>query len=233
MKLFIKTLLVIFLLIAAGLLIWPVMSEKFIDKPLLSAKIQSDKDLQAPGKVLSQKMQEKPIDISASEPVSPRKEQPRIYRWVDENGRTVYSDQPNHADAQAYTPKELAQLKVSGVPQPVRPVESVAKSAPAVVERPVQARDVPPEFEFSMTSAGWEREYVVLSGRVSGGYACKQLEIRASAKSDAGGRVWGADVVSYNGFGSTLYEIRKKSRTKVNGRRPWWEPQSVSARCLD
>ncbi len=233
MKLFIKTLLVIFLLIAGGLLAWPVISEKNIDKPLLSAKIQSDKDLRAPGKVLSQKIQEKPIDISASEPVSPGKEQPRIYRWVDENGRTVYSDQPNHPEAKAYTPKDLAQLKVSGVPQTVRRVESVAKSAPAVVERSVQAREVPPEFEFSMTSAGWEREYVVLSGRISGGYACKQLEVWASAKSDAGSWVRGRDVVSYNGFGSTLYEIRRKSRTKVNGRRPWWEPQSVSARCLD
>ncbi len=230
MKLFIKTLLVVFLLIAAGLLAWPVMSERFIDKPLLSAKIQSDKDLRAAGDMLPQA--ESP-DVTDSEPGLPGNDHPRIYRWVDENGRTVYSDQPNHADAQAYTPKELAQLKVSGVPQPVRPVESVTKTAPAVVERPVQVREVPPEFEFSMTSAGWEREYVVLSGRISGGYACKQLEVWASAKSDAGGRVWGIDVVSYNGFGSTLYEIRRKSRTKINGRRPWWEPQSVSARCMD
>ena len=128
------------------------MSEKFIDK-----------DLPVVGEALSKKIQIKSTDeVSASELT--KEQQPRIYRWVDENGRTVYSDQPNHADAQAYAPKELAQLKVSGVPQSVRPVESVAKSAPAVVERPVLAREVPPEFEFSMTSAGWEREYVVLSG---------------------------------------------------------------------
>ncbi len=230
MKFFIRILLISFPCIALAVLLWPVVEGHDFSFSRASSALISK--VQDPEK-------KQLITVPATQKAPPENADHQIYRWVDEHGRTVYSDRADHPEAKVYVPKKLSQLKVTGLPEPR--IEHRGDPAPDMerthkfTAAQQSLRSVPSSvpYEFSMTSASWEGEYVVLSGRIAAGAECRQLEVRASAKSDAGGRIRGTDVVSYNGFGSTLYEIRKKARTRINGRRPWWEPQSTSARCLD
>ncbi len=170
---------------------------------------------------------------SVNQPLAPGAAHGQMYRSVDANGRIVYSDRPHLSGATSYEPKQIGYISASGVPEPIitsdhtTPAETTSSTVPTQADKPL------PEFRFSNTSAGQKQGYVLMTGRISGGYACERLQVTARAVSDTGRSKFGRDIVSYNGFGSTLYEIKKSSSWKGKGRRPQWEPANIKAVCLD
>ncbi len=170
-------------------------------------------------------------------------QEPDIYRWVDENGRVVFSDRPAHADVVAYNPNPLVTLSVSAEvkrrPARQQYQSAQAKQALIVGSESRKTRDlsagssgVANGYRFSNTSAGQQHKYVLLTGRISGGPACRNLVVTATAGSDKGSMKTGRDRVGFSGSGSALYEI--KVRSGWNGgkqRRPQWKVVSVSADC--
>ena len=171
--------------------------------------------------------------FSVSQFLAPDDAHGQMYRSVDANGRIVYSDRPHLTGATSYTPKQIGYISASGFPEPQKnsdhttPAETPSSTVQTHADKPL------PEFRFSNTSAGQKQGYVLMTGRISGGYACERLQVTARAISDTGRSKYGRDVVSYNGFGSTLYEIKKSSSWKGKGRRPQWEPANINAVCLD
>ena len=157
----------------------------------------------------------------------------QIYRWVDDNGHVVYSNRPNHSSAESYTPKQIGYIGASNLPERKHSKTITYTRKISKIQLPPSVPKLQPEFKFSTTSAGQKLGYVLLTGRISEGYACERLQVVAKAISDTGRIVRGRDVVSYNGFGSTLYEIKKSSSWKGKGRRPQWDPVSARAVCLD
>ncbi len=156
----------------------------------------------------------------------------QIYRWVDKNGHVVYSNRPSHSSAETYTPKQIGYIGASNLPARESSKSIIHIPNSSNINRPSAAKQRQPEFKFSTTSAGQKHGYVLLTGRISQGVACERLQVTAKAISDTGRSVSGRDVVSYNGFGSTLYEIKKSSSWKGTGRRPQWDPVSTRAVCL-
>ncbi len=198
-----------------------------------------------PQKISSQQQSERPGNeqpqMERSVPAADQADA-KIYRWVDENGRLTFSDKPNHQNAEAFTPEEIGYMAVSGIEQ----ASLVQKERPVFRDRRIalkalqsQMDNSPPirkevnAYKFSTVSAGQKYKYVMLSGRISQGSACKRLRITATAKSDMGGYVSGQDEVSFAGFGSALFEIRKSSRWNGDGRRPQWEVDRLSAVCVE
>ena len=244
MNLFIKLLVFSFPFVLAGALYWPV----FVEKNTPATAVIEEDPLLKPSPIIENYKPDittlKKPKASVTSPQS-AEQRPRsnIYRWVDENGRVNFSDRPLHKDAVAHDPEPIGSISVSStVKQRLARQELqnaqlkadlLADSARTAHQKSsTSTTDV--NYQFSNTSAGQKHGYVLLSGRISGGPACRSLFVRAIARSDEGGIVRGHDSVDFSGFGSTLYEMKVSSRW--NGgkqRRPQWDTVSVSATCRD
>ena len=238
MNLLIKLLFVSFLVIATAVSFWPNIEQK---RPPSPQVIEEDPLLKPIENYKSHSSSQKEIRQKPSSAVT-NTTSSSIYRWVDENGQVHFSDQPSHEDAVAYTPKQLGSLDVSDdIKQRIAVDEyqlSKTKAAIIVDSSYSQASQASTKlevdnFQFSNVSAGQKHGYVLMSGRISRGFRCKNLEVTAYASNDKGGFVRGHDVVSSRGSGSTLYEIKVGYRWNGKGRRPQWDAGSVSAVCLD
>jgi hypothetical protein len=228
-KLLIKILLCSFPLIAAGVFFWPDIQGEATGEPVQQEIVVLSRSSQPQAVPLSPK----PKIVKQAVPV--QETEARIYRWVDENGRTVFSDQPNHKNASVYTPKELGYISVSGTPEPASShVESAAKPV-QISSRVATANKVAqlPEFKFTALSANQRGEYLELSGRVFAGYACKKLRINARAKSNLGRSVRLSTIISTQGSGSSIFYIKKKIGADSQGRWPIWTQSTPSAVCLE
>ncbi|WP_029918043.1 DUF4124 domain-containing protein [Pelobacter seleniigenes] len=232
MNIFIKILLCSFPIVLAGLIFWPTIKDNI---PLTYRSATFDESRLAtaivPAAQREVKAQTAKPTVQRSVPAkaAPQK-QSGIYRWVDENGHVVYSDRPDSADAVAHTPKPIGYLSASGTPHNTQTVASF--SAPVQTTTVVQiAQADRQDFTFSTLSASQKYGYVLLTGRISDGFACKRLQVTVVARKDTGRRVRGYDVVSYNGFGSALYEVKIPSSWNGKGRRPQWETAEVRAQC--
>lgn len=241
MNLLIKLLFVSFLVSAAVVVFWPNIEQKRPPSPQLT----EEDPLLKPSPIIenykSRSSSIKALRQKASSVNSVTKSS-GIYRWVDENGRVHFSDQASHEDAVSFTPKKLGVLDVSDdIKQRIAvdeyqlsktKAELIADSSYSQASRTGTKPEVD-NFQFSNVSAGQKHGYVLMSGRISRGFRCKQLEVTAYASSDKGGFVRGHDIVSSRGSGSTLYEIKVGHWWKGKGRRPQWNAGSVSAVCLD
>lgn len=242
MNRFIKLLVISFPFVLTGALFWPV----FMDKSVPETNITARDPLLTPSPIIDNYKanitKQKPYSKTNS---SPQLEQSNatIYRWVDENGLVSFSDRPLSKGAVVHEPKPLGNISVSGdIKQRLARQEyqnaqlkadllanSIQKSS-----KKTNSSTTESGYHFSNTSAGQKHGYVLLSGRISGGSACRALLVRATASSDKGRRVKGIDTVKFSGFGSTLYEIKVHSYWQGGKqRRPQWEPLSVSAFCQD
>ncbi|MCF6267608.1 MAG: DUF4124 domain-containing protein [Desulfuromusa sp.] len=219
MNLLIKLLIFSFPFVFAVALFWPAIEQK----------------IQPPSQIIEDDLLLKPSAISG-------KASSGIYRWVDENGRVNFSDQPTDEDAVPYTPKPLGYIGVSDdIKQRVaveeyhsaRIVASVIADPDRKATRQIATSAIVPNYKFSNTSAGQKHGYVLISGRVSGGSSCRQLRVSVHASSDMGGYARGYDDVKLSGSGSRLFEVKRKSSWKGGGnRRPQWEITGVEADCL-
>jgi hypothetical protein len=218
MRYFIKLLLFSFPLVFTAILYWPTLEQEIMSPATsVAAEIPSETEPQA---------------VRRAKPAS------GIYRWKDENGKTVFSDSPGHENALGHTPDEIGYTRVSddikqrAAKENIRQGRVQSSGAAATQASRYPSKRAQTGYKFSMTSAGQKHGYVLLSGRIARGATCKQLKVVAEAKSDMGGFVRGSDTTSYNGFGSTLFEIKLKSKWDGRSRRPQWEISKVSARCV-
>jgi len=231
MELLLRLLIISFPFVFAGALFWPVIEDKFISPVPAVEQLETDNVLALPEQ--TQRIRPRPENNFRAETKPFNESDSGIYRWVDENGRVVYSDRPTDKNAVAHTPMDINTIAAFVTPQeqrvasPEKPQEAVATQEPQNTDR--SQRD----FEFSNISAGQKYGHVLLSGRVSQGFRCQRLRITATATSDQGGFVRGKDIIKSRGSGSSLYEIKIKSRWKGKGRRPQWNAGPVSAVCLD
>ncbi len=244
MNLIIKLLVFSFPFVFAGALLWPVFMENnspaqavFEEDPLLkpSPIIENYKP-----HITTQKPDKK---SSSYEQTSVQQPESQIYRWVDENGRVNFSDRPIHEDAVAYDPEPIGSISVSGAVkqrlvrqehQNERIKADLFADSAEKASQQFSSSTAEANYQFSNTSAGQKHGYVLLTGRISGGPACRELLVRATARSDEGRRARGSDTVKFSGSGSTLYEIKVNSAWKGGKqRRPQWEPGSVTAFCQD
>ena len=234
MNTFIKMLLCSFPIALAGLIFWPTIKDN-IPLSYRSATFDESRLATAVAPVSHQEVETQlqsvrpTVHRSAPAKAAPQR-QSGIYRWVDENGHVVYSDRPDNPNAVAHTPKPIGYISASGTPQSTKTARSF--SSPVQITTSVQtAQADQAEFTFSTLTASQKYGYILLTGRISDGFACKRLQVTVVARKDSGRRVRGHDVVSYNGFGSALYEIKIPSSWKGKGRRPQWETADVRAWC--
>lgn len=231
MELLLRLLIISFPFVFAGALFWPVIEDKVISPVPTVEQLETDNVLALPEQ--TQRIRPRPEDNFRAETKPFNESDSGIYRWVDKNGRVVFSDRPTDKKAVAHTPMEINTIaayiapQAQGVASPETPQEAVATEEPQSSSR--SRRD----FEFSNISAGQKHGHVLLSGRVSQGFRCQRLRITATATSDRGGFVRGKDIIKSRGSGSSLYEMKVRSRWKGNGRRPQWDAGRVSAVCLD
>ncbi len=162
-----------------------------------------------------------------------------IYRRVGEDGTISFSDRPVDASEQPHKLEQIGYVSVSEdikqriASDRIAVVKSNAKNYASEVKQVSRSMSQSTQnYKFSNTSAGQKHKYILLSGRITGGPACKELQVLAVAKSDGGRLVKGVDRVSTSGFGSSLFEMKIKSNWNGKGRRPQWELVDVSARCL-
>ncbi len=242
MNLFIKLLVFSSPFVFAAALFWPAVEEKIEPSPLQlieedpllkpSTIIENYKPRIASKKIVKQE--------TSSDFVKPTSS--NIYRWVDEDGRVHFSDQPNHKTAVAYTPKQLGSISVSDdIRQRVAVHDyQVEKTKAALIANDAYAKvarsnrnPIAANYKFSNTSAGQKHGYVLMSGRISGGSACKQLRITAYATSDRGRSVHGSDDIRMAGSGSRLFEMKVSFGWNGGGkRRPQWEITGIDTNCL-
>ena len=241
MNLLIKLLFVSFLVIVPAVIFWPNIEQK---RPPSSQIIKED-PLLKPSPIIknyhspssSKKITKQETSLNFVEPTNSN-----IYRWVDEKGRVHFSDKPSHKSAVVYTPKQLGSISVSAdIKQRVAVQEYyVKKTQVALIANDAYAKatktkrnPIATSYKFSNTSAGQKHGYVLMSGRISGGSACKHLRVTAYAESDRGGSVHGTDDIKMVGSGSRLFEMKPKYPWSGGGtRRLQWEITSINANCL-
>lgn len=240
MNVFIRLMFFSFPFVLAGALFWPNIEQRFFppDPPVEQIIRVSAPPVSKPAvqrtlprpKAATQQPQQ---SLSTQPPSSGRS----VYRWVDEQGRTVYSDQPLGQGAVAQSLPDIGSVAVSAdiqrrvdLQQSQTRRDTQQRVGPSVPL--VATKTAAPQYRFSNTSAGQKHGYVVISGRVSGDQACRELVVRATAQSDQGRHVSGYDDrIRLGDFGSRLFEIKVDSSWKGQGRRPFWDITRLDAYC--
>ncbi len=233
MDLLIRLLVISFPIVFAGALFWPVIHDRYVKPEPITEESKLDDFLIFPEDNTTPRTKQLPRKVRPVEDESYYESDSGIYRWVDEDGRVMFSDRPTNKKAVAHTPIDIGHISAANLQRPQR-VVAVANSKivkKTSVTQPSSRHR--PDFKYSNTTARQESGYIQLTGRISSGYKCKQLRVTATAKSERGRTVWGQDIVSHNGFGSCLYDIKIRSSWRGKGSRPRWNPQEVSIRCLD
>ncbi|MBD1401883.1 DUF4124 domain-containing protein [Pelovirga terrestris] len=243
MHLFIRLMCFSFPFVFAGALFWPMLEHRFFPPeppvqqvfqvPVLPvSKPAVQRSLPRPQAETAQPQPRQSVSRQQSPPSSGS----RIYRWVDEQGRTVYSDQPSGRGAVVQPLPQIGSVSVSADIQRRVDQQQVQtrQQAQQLISQSAQTGSTngPPQYNFSNTSAGQKHGYVVISGRVSGGQVCNNLLVKAWAHSDRGRHISGrTDSVSLGDFGSRLFEIKVDSRWNGTGRRPEWDITRLEAYC--
>jgi len=233
MSLLMRLLVISFPFVFAGVFFWPVIHDRYVQPDPTTEESKLEDFLVFPENNAIPKPKRHRMEARSTETVANNESDSVIYKWVDENGRVVFSDRLTNKKAVAHTLIEIGHISAVGVP---RPLKVAAPERPAVVTKAPEVKASVrsrPDFKFSNISAGQKHGYVLLSGRISRGYRCKQLRVVATATSDRGRFVRDSDIVKSRGSGSTLYEMKVRSHWNGNGRRPQWDVGRVSAVCLD
>lgn len=176
-----------------------------------------------------------PVSVIAT---SSTQQSSSIYKWVDRAGKVHFSDHATSSAAEEHSLRPIDYIEVSSdIKSKVARERARLKSQQrADGLSPGASRTTPSieyaDYRFSNMSAAQKLGYVMLSGRISGGQRCQKLRIRAKAESDIGKQVTGVQVVDYAGFGSSLFEIRKKTNRQSGARQPQWQIADVGAVCL-
>lgn len=241
MNLFIRLMCFSFPFVFAGALFWPMIEQRFFppEPPV-------DQAFQVPAPTITKPAVQRPLPRpqTVTPQPQPRQSLPKqpapsgssVYRWVDEQGRTVYSDQPSGQGAAVQQLPQIGSVSVSADIQrrvDQQQVQTRRATQQLVSQSPQTAgTSRPPQYNFSNTSAGQKHGHVVISGRVSGNQACRQLVVRATAQSDRGGHISGYDdQISLGDFGSRLFEIKINSGWNGQERRPYWDITRLEAYC--
>jgi len=115
MNLFIKLLVFSFPFVFIGALFWPV----FVEKSTPAKAVIEEDPLLKPSPIIENykphiTTQKPDIKSPSFSQITEQQPESNIYRWVDENGRVIFSDRPRHEDAEAYDPEPIGSISVSG-----------------------------------------------------------------------------------------------------------------------
>lgn len=164
--------------------------------------------------------------------------QAKLYRWVDENGTTHFSDQPRSEKAQEIyvEPHDVTyhgplnnkqQTQTKSVTTKTIYINKTQKSP----QKKIITED---DYRISNTTVGKLGNNVMfLSGRVGDGPVCKNMQINAHAKNENGlsFSITENTRLSSSG-GSTTFDGKKKVYGSAEDR-GFWDVSNVSVRCLD
>jgi len=166
-----------------------------------------------------------------------------IYKWVDEQGTTHFSDKPSSTDA------EKVEIKETGITvhNPDREHRSTPESAPqenevipepappandkkAKVEKKILTED---DYQINASVGKLGGDIISISGRIGRGPACKDMLVTATARNGNGLSASVSQKISKsNSFGSTIFQGAVRVAGSSNDS-SFWDIESVSVRCND
>jgi hypothetical protein len=166
-----------------------------------------------------------------------------IYKWVDENGTTHFSDKPSSSIAEKVEIKEtgISVQKPGGVLQSnteFAPPENKAITEPArsanhkkfKAEEKILTED---DYQINASVGKLGADIIRISGRIGRGPACKDMIVTATAENENGlSASVNQKISKSNSYGSTIFE----GVTKVAGSSDdssFWEIRNVTVRCSD
>lgn len=219
-------------IVFAVILFWPTIQEKFFSSTHPPASLRQDELLAMPTGIERENLSHDPAAAKQVNKGQESKEQTTIYRWVDANGHVVFSDKPSSENAVKHSPKDIGRM-----PAPAINNQPETASAEVVRHLVAQAASQPrarlTDFKFTSLNVDQHFRYVLMKGRISGGYGCDKLKVIATAENERGRHIRGVDVISYSGTGSRFYEMKVPARWSGMGSLPNWRTKSVNAYCLD
>jgi hypothetical protein len=162
----------------------------------------------------------------------------QVYKWVDENGTTHFSDKPHSGKASEID------VPLNGVTyrgplnqrqnDQARTITTTTTTYTKKLQAPAQQKIITADDYKITTSVGkLGNDVMSVSGRVGNGPTCKDMRISAYARNENGlsARVSVKTKLS-SSSGSTIFQGSKK----VNGSaadRSFWKVESVSVHCYD
>ena len=163
----------------------------------------------------------------------------KIYKWVDENGSTHFSDKPYSPKAREVQIKGTG-ITVSGDGEPGEPEPEVKKpDKPARKENSVAkekfAEKEISEADYRISSSVGKlgADIMSISGRISAGPICKDMTVTASAKNENGlSASITVQTSKTNSFGSTIFEGNDKVAGSAEDT-GFWNVESVTVQCND
>ena len=215
-------------IVFAVVLFWSTIQEKFLSPARPPVSFPQAELPTGTGENLSlEPVAAKQVDSRAA-----TKTATTIYRWVDANGHVVFSDKPSSENAVKHSPKDIGRMPAAAINY-----QSETASAEVVRHLLAQTASQPrarlTDFKFTSLNVDQHFRYVLMKGRISGGYGCDKLKVIATAENERGRHIRGGDVISYSGTGSRFYEMKVPARWSGMGNLPNWRTKSVNAYCLD
>ncbi|TFH47823.1 MAG: DUF4124 domain-containing protein [Methanothrix sp.] len=168
----------------------------------------------------------------------------KVYKWVDENGTTHFSDKPNSGNAEEIVIRGtgITVQKKAKEPrqQPAEPdnkqqkINDNSKAYDAKSNLRHEEKSIS-EADYRITSSVGKlgADVISISGRIGSGPVCKDMTVTASVSNEHG---LSATITQQTGkatsHGSTIFE----GTAKVSGSRDdlsFWKIDSVTIRCND
>ena len=163
----------------------------------------------------------------------------KIYKWVDENGSTHFSDKPYSSEAREVQIKgtgiSVARDEEAEKPQPAveKPSRPAKKEKIVAKEKRTDKEISEADYRISSSVGKLGADIMSISGRISAGPICKDMTVTASAKNENGlSASITTQVSKTNSFGSTIFEGNDKvaGSSEDTG---FWNIDSVIIRCND
>jgi len=164
-----------------------------------------------------------------------------VYKWVDENGVSNYSDRPVVETAEVVELKPLSKMSIPRAEQnriDAQRRREVANylsqsSQPQQITKVAARRSS--EYVLERASVDQLSNRIRFSGRFSGGPECRRLAISISAKSNRGKTISAQTYENNVGgdFGSWLFEAERKHNWNGKTPKDFWEVTGVNLRCLE
>lgn len=152
-----------------------------------------------------------------------------IYKYVDENGSVHFSDTPMHQESKKISVFDSDGGKVKSSAN-AQNVDNNSKQQPSTSEFQPNSNHSITAKDYNISSRAERKgDYIVVSGRISGGPECDYLTLTFFAHSEDGGIEQLTTVVKNVGsFGSKLFEARTKMYPEHSGS---WYVSSTHATC--
>jgi len=175
--------------------------------------------------------------------------QAKIYRWVDKNGTTHFSDKPYSENAQEIiideTGIEMDEASLDGeqehptatTPVSEKPLQQPAEKDNATREDEEEQQEdktiTEDDYKISTSIGKLGADIISISGRIGSGPKCYDMSVLATATNDNGLTAVIKDQVrKSSSFGSVTFKGSAKATGSAEDR-GFWKVDSVAIRCND